>query len=904
MKTLFHFLLKRKHIILFSMFVAFCAFVSHAFAQDKSLPDLKLSPQAQLYENGRKHVEEGQKKIDKARQAEKEEEKETITIGGRTVLINKAKGERIKNRSLPTAPEKTDAVRQTLAVSGPNGQRLANVASIYDNGAQEEYEAKLVGASDEEIDGIREKTAGFAAQEYALMSHYSYDPCDENPDCLPYCYYAESQNCPFCNLFKTFFNASSTVTYKSITTFSGSVFKVVIIAFAIWLAVQALAFVSSPETRDIKDFIQSVLTQGFIVAIVCILLNNNVMSFMNQFLEPVFNTGMNIASETLRPEDALKKVVEQEQNHTKKQNAISCKTENNLLSSQEGGALPVSMGNSILCTMTLIDDRASKVKALGSAAICLSWKEAFGGFIPHFNYLFTGIGLWIGSVLLIVGVPFLMLDCVIELAIAGALLPAAVGAYAFKMTRKYTKQVWETFLNAMFAFLFMSLIVLMLTEAFAQVLITEINNNSTDIKTTLDDLIFLKDDGDLKEILYQLPWFSVAFLKVVFVLVLTWTMVKEAREFAGEFSGSIANTSIGSDIGTMGVSTAKGVATKVGAPIAQATGKELWKGTKRVAAAPVHAGRRAWLNYQAKKTQARAQNAQTAGAVTKNQDGSTTYSYTEQKRSWLAPWRKQQVTQSATVGADGRISYRKEMLSKNGTLRVKEKNEHFSVRSQYKKDQTNGTMQQVGKEKIRYNSSKSRRLFNRKNKLDMDMFNEVMSGSNDNMKVAALKTLASGRLPGMSSLKKTKTSSHSLLRDPQSGEIIGYREVMRDGTIHEMKYTTGNGRMKMDFTVLDANGKGKTLTTDGVINRKRTFNGSTQRDANGNVTGINVDQSSVKDAYALSSYYEKYQRQRRFNQIDYNESLFDPNEIKDAKTYMKEQKHWWRDANMTEFTSH
>ncbi len=177
-------------------------------------------------------------------------------------------------------------------------------------------------------------------------------------------------------------------------------------------------------------------------------------------------------------------------------------------------------------------------------------------------------------------------------------------------------------------------------------------------------------------------------------------------------------------------------------------------------------------------------------------------------------------------------------------------------------------MQQVGKEKIRYNSSKSRRLFNRKNKLDMDMFNEVMSGNNDNMKVAALKTLASERLPGMNSLKKTKTTTHSLLRD-ENGKIIGYREVMRDGTVHEMKYSTGNGRMKMDFTVLDANGKGKTLSTDGVINRKRTFKGSTQRDANGNVTGINVEQSSVKDAYSLSSYYEKYQRQRRFNQIDY-----------------------------------
>lgn len=793
--------------------------------------------------------------------------------------------------------ERGDAIYETLRVEDSlmvRSLQATEAVSIERRDAINE--GVLTGKTDEQIDQrLEEINENYRQTQEAILSLAAHrSQCTTNDDCLPYCYYLEAQSCPFCNLFKTFFNASSNVTYKSIMSFSGAVFKVVIIAFAVWLAIQTLAFVSSPETRDIKDFIQSALTQAFIIAFVCILLNNNVMNFMNQFLEPVFNTGLNIAQATLSPETWLEKNETQNLISSKK---VVCEKDYGIYTSSSGnadtaGALPVSMGNSLLCTLSLIDDRATKVKALASSAICQSWKEKFF-IIPKLSYFLTGVGLWIGSVLLIIGVPFLLLDCVIELAIAGALLPAAVGAYAFKMTRKYTKKVWDSFLNTMFSFLFMSLIVLMLTEAFSQIL-------SETSGAPLDELVLMTSENDIKILFDDLSWFSFPFIKIVFVLVLTWTMVKEARDFAGDFSENIANTSFGSEIGTMGASAAKGVATKVGKPIASAAGKKLWQGTKWAARAPVHGARRALLKRQARKTQARALSGGKGSSVTTNQDGSTTYSYTERKRTWYAPWQARQVTRSATIGADGGISYRRESLTKKGTLRVKEKNEHFSVRSKYKRDKQNGGLQQIGKERIRYNSSKSRRLFNSKNQLNADRFNEIMSsGGSDTMKIAAMKTIVGNRMPGMN-VKKTKTMSHSILRG-ENGEILGYREIMRDGTVHEMKYTTGNGRMKIDFTTLDANGKGTTLSTDGIINRKRTFNGSRQLDANGNITGIDVDQSSVKDAYGLTSYYEKYQRQRRFNRIDYNESLFSADEVQNAQQYMQDQKHWWRDANMTEF---
>lgn len=261
-----------------------------------------------------------------------------------------------------------------------------------------------------------------------------------------------------------------------------------------------------------------------------------------------------VASGTTAQEKGLENVEDWE---------FSCSDDPEILTQKTGGALPPSMGNGIICTMTMIQNRAAKIKALGSAAICESWKEKVF-IIPHLGYLLTGIGLWVGAMILIIAVPFLMLDAVIELAVAAALLPAAIGAYAFKITRRYVKPVWDTFMNSMFVFMFVSLIALMLTVAFEQIL-SEATQGSLD--TLLESGA---TEASLQTVLHDMAWWSVAFLKVCFVLILTWTVMGEAKDFAGQFSSSLSNTSIGSAIGTMGMSAGKSAVMKVAGPTAEA----------------------------------------------------------------------------------------------------------------------------------------------------------------------------------------------------------------------------------------------------------------------------------------------------------------------------------------------
>ncbi len=199
------------------------------------------------------------------------------------------------------------------------------------------------------------------------------------------------------------------------------------------------------------------------------------------------------------------------------------------------GALPPEMAEGIICTMGLIQNRAARVKALGSSSICYSWEQkAF--IIPHLGYLLVGLGLWVGGMLIIVAVPFMMIDAVLQLAVAGSLLPFAIGAYAFKSTRQYTGKIWETFLNSMFAFVFVSLIALMLTAAYEQIIAGAVSN--------LNDLFTGYQNPS--KLLTELSWFSSKFLEVCFVLILSWAVMGEPTDFAKQFSGSLSSTKIGS----------------------------------------------------------------------------------------------------------------------------------------------------------------------------------------------------------------------------------------------------------------------------------------------------------------------------------------------------------------------
>ncbi len=679
--------------------------------------------------------------------------------------------------------------------------------------------------------------------------------------CLPYCYYRDIKDkCPFCSLFRVAFNVSSEMAYLSIHAFSGTFVKVVIIGFAIWIALQVLSFVSTISMVNFKNFIQPLLTQGFIVAFAVIILQNGAMDFFNLALEPIYNTGMKIAQKTISIDDVAKAKQAEKEGKDISDVKTACVDDPAILSAKDGGALPTSMGNSIICSMKLVYNRAAKIKALGSSSICYSWeKRAF--IIPHIGYLMTGLGLWVGAMLMILGVPFMMIDSVLQLAVAAALLPLAIAAYAFKATRKHTKSVWETFLNSMFSFIFISLIALMLTLAFEQILI-----NST--HGSLDTLLSQEaDEADMDIILKKIPWWGTSFIEVVFVTILAWAMLREALDFASDFSSTMSKTNLGSQIATMGGSAVKGMAVKAtsstveaGWQVAKDAGGSAYRGLR-------NSGRRGLMALQGRNIRSNAANVQTNKLT-----GAKTYTDANGNK--------------VTYGSDGtmesvtRVKQSTNRITGRTTTAYKTKTRDVSITSMDIKNR-NGTV--VGhREIIRHNSSRFSELQNANGTINNGTIDAILANTppeaQDKVKVAIAKEIIGQRHKNLGmNMRKDDYTEQQVLTD-EAGRFIGFSETHSDGSKTIVKLKTGeNGRMLTELTSIDKKGRGQSLRTDGIINSRSRFN-TEDGTANGK-----INEDSYKTIYSVAGRYRGANpKNPEFKKLLEEEGMFESEEIEAA----------------------
>ena len=780
---------------------------------------------------------------------------------------------------------------------GTRANELMDKDSLTEEKIQAEYDA-LLARHNKDIKNLKETRDGLLEEiESKKISHQAdalrqqvnetsrqiaskqVTACTEK--CLPSCYYKELQTCTFCPLFRAVFNTASSIAKHAIDTFSGSIIKVVILAFGIWIAMQVLAFVATPEVRDLKDLASSLVTQSFIVMLVVIILQNGAMDFFNQALTPIYTTGQNIAQAIIKPEEVSdKKTGDKNFDKLISSNIAACKGRTAIIDpSVKGsrGALPKAMGDSIICTMTLIQNRVAQIKALGNAALCKSWQDNFI-IIPHLNYFFIGAGLWVGAMLMMLAVPFMMIDAVFELTVAAALIPFAIGAYAFKLTRGYTKKIWETFLNSMFKFVFVSLVALMLVVAFQSIITSSITNLSDLMVATEGNVVFT-------QILEQLPWFSTKFIKLIFVMILTWSVLNMAVAFGGEFAGSISNTTIGSSIGTMGGSFAKSAATRIMEPTLDAVGRHTLSGLKAAVVAPVHLVRRATADIRAIRAQRKGSYDEATGIYSYKSDNKE---YTLKKNAdGTQDVRKDKVTQTKDGGEEIQTTRQIKNLYIKTTVHTDKNGKTYTT------------------EKVKLSNSNLKDLYRKDGTINRDFANSLRAQGTydaDVCNIALLKEALAQRVPNARfNLKNHKYVEQKALYN-DAGQCIGFIETHPDGSVTKVQYKlgeadeSGHQMIKTDIMRIDAKGNGVILSSDGVINQKTTF-----KTSDGTANGER-DDSSIKTHYRLAKHYDYLYQHRAYGKVEraINNSMFSQQEIDNAKTDIYSDDDWMK-SNIYEF---
>lgn len=620
------------------------------------------------------------------------------------------------------------------------------------------------------------------------------------------------QTCVFCDIFEVLFNTASVVAKKSYNALADGVIMLVCVGFALWLGLTVMQFISSMEQKNPSILVKTILNKAFVVLIVVMILRLDSVEFFRLALEPLFNTGFKLAQLVMEGADGSK-----------------CSGGYNILLPQDGGGLPSSMGVSIVCTIETIQDKLLDIMALGSTSICIAvHKEAYFGIpiFPHLGYLIVGICLWLAAIMLMVIYPFLLIDSVLQLCVSTALLPAAIGAYAFKATQKYVGKVWDVFLNCMFNFVFLALIMFILTSGLDTIL--------TDVGVTGNSA--LKGAGDSSSytvILKDLAWWGTNFLKLVFYMVLGWAVLGEANTFAGSFAKGAGIKGIGANVGGLAASTA----TKIGVGV----GGSALNATKKVGGAVKDRGKEAFNThikapYQQMVANRRADKIENSDKTTVDANGNKSL----QHRTWYG----RKVTDTLQVNPDGSKNVVRTKNSLLGSKASSVENDKFiQSKKTYDKDGN------VIKEETRMNTAAGKSLLNRdgtRNEVAIHAIKNGSSMSQDDIDKALMQQMLSERMGGIAGAdmnREFKSRSMERSLDDKGREVITVKQLNTDGSTSIFQMTKGEKRDMLSYTRIAKNGKAESYSSDGIINKKSSF----KLDKDGK-----IDAKSVKNNYAFA----------------------------------------------------
>ena len=442
----------------------------------------------------------------------------------------------------------------------------------------------------------------------------------------------KSDECWFCPLFTAIFNTSSKIALKSYMALADGIANLVLVCFALWTAIFVLKHVTAVEVKNPSKMIQEYLLQAFKVLLVVLILKGNYFQVMHYSLEPVFNTGMQFSQTITGTENSCSSDISGK--------IIGYDSE---FTGNSAGGLPASMGKNILCSIKSMQDGVSKIMAFGRQAMCVAWKPkaVIKYIIPSFPYLITGIVLYIGGLVLLLAFPWCLIDAVMQMAIAAALAPAAIGAWAFKLTSKYLGKIWNFFMNAMFNFVFLSIILYIIMTVVEQFM-RRVENYASD--NTGWDFLVNPING--------LAYWGVTGMQLVVVCLLGWVFLDQAKMFADKFAK-------GADLDNMGRSVG-GAFAQAGKKAASATAKA----GKAVGKAGLQVGdhfvgsrlRQMRNNYRINKVK------NGADRSTTDADGNKVFERTT--RNFLG----QKVTRRVTVGPDGKELWSKEKQSLRNEL--------------------------------------------------------------------------------------------------------------------------------------------------------------------------------------------------------------------------------------------
>ena len=345
------------------------------------------------------------------------------------------------------------------------------------------------------------------------------------------------KHCMFCPLFKILYTAGASVSVASFDALAAPFQTLLVIGLALYIGFLTLKQVGAFTKQDGSKYISELLIIGFKVFIAFLLLGNGSQIY-KLGLEPLISAGLEVGASFLSAPSAENSV-----------DITSCGQ--GTVSGTDKAFYSDALQEKLDCYLRKVGEETMVGDVVGSTLVCFATSSS--GAMPIIRTLVSGLFIRLFALLIYVAFAFYLIDAVVRLGIVGAILPFLIASWPFKVTSGYTKKGWDIYLNAVFIFIFMGLIVNVTIELLSSS-VTGGNGDSSEI------LGYMADDNIVKLIdLFEMG--GASFLFVILCGIFGFKLCGEASSLAAEM-GTSGGTSIASKIGGLGANAAYGVAKK------------------------------------------------------------------------------------------------------------------------------------------------------------------------------------------------------------------------------------------------------------------------------------------------------------------------------------------------------
>lgn len=677
--------------------------------------------------------------------------------------------------------------------------------------------------------------------------------------------YLDKQTCTTCMIFKTIFNAASNLAQTAISKLAAPSKNLVLIGFLIWLAIYILKQISSFQGSSPGDLLKGIFLQGARVAIVVYILSGALYQVMDITLTPVMQTGLTFAN-MLNPNSNCDSSAEY------MQGIVGYDTGAGMQDTSQGG-LPRNLGQSIVCTIKNLEDSVGVLLALGNYSTCYAFhdKALWDGIIPHLGYFLSGIGLWLAGAFLLFAFPWCLIDCILQLCIAAAMIPCSIAAFAFKSTAKYLGLIWNFFMNAMFNLVFLAVLLFILTSMFKEWI------GLTDESLSSFDPVLLitafKEDG--------LAWWGIGAFKIFAFIFLFVCFIDEVPSMANKFATGIdfGRKGIGRMVGGTVAQTAAAVGKGAG-HIAKRGAESVGEATNSLAgnwvrskknqikglALVAFGGRKLRdangnvVGYQARFkgipgfTQTRTVTKDADGVWTQTKEthqktvadkafkpmtdanGETTFAVRTGGKGVFAKYEQM----NKSVQADGTIKYTSKdgknvlVTDQNGTIikykRAKDtdmvtEKRKGSVQTVNDAFMTKRTMvdangQVIGSD-VQFKNVTSKYLINKDGSTNMHAYNQIMKGVSAQNRTDAMAEMAVMHLKARGQNLDNRFQSRNVKMNKDGSFTI--QQINNDGSRQEVRAAMVNGQMVISNKIIDDKGNITLQKSNGVQSKTTTY---------------------------------------------------------------------------------